>query len=303
MSAPDHPPILTGRSRAAALAAVRAYLQSAGIAEAEADARLLFFAAAGADALGLLREPERRLSDAEAARVAEFAQRRVRREPASRIVGRRPFWTLDLAVWPDVLDPRADSEALIRLATRMARARGVAPGRILDVGSGSGALICAVLDEFPAARGVAIDLSMDACLATRANLAANGFAGRSAVVRGNWLGSLKGPFDLVVSNPPYIATGEIDGLDLEVRRYDPHVALDGGSDGLDAYRRLFPDCIEILSPSGFLVVEHGAGQAEALLELAEAKGLVVSGAERDLGGRERAIALTVASSRSQGRTA
>lgn len=275
-----------GRGEAIALA--RAYLGAAGVEEAEADARLLSFAAGYFNALDLLRDPDVRLSPIQSAALQRFVMRRASGEPASRIVGRRPFWTVELAVAPDVLDPRADSEAVLRLATRLLGSSH--PARILDLGSGSGALLCALLAEYPSASGVAVDLSATACAATAANLEACGFADRSTVLQGSWFEPVGGRFDVIVSNPPYIRSDEIGGLPLEVRAHDPHLALDGGKDGLDAYRALFAGAPDALAGGSLIVLEFGAGQGPAVSGLAERVGFKEAGSELDFGGLERARA-------------
>ena len=285
------PPDLRGATRASALAGARTYLRRAGLEQADEDSRLLTFAACGFDRLALLQAPDAPISDAQAERLGAFLIRRADREPATRIVGRRPFWTVELAVRPGVLDPRADSEAIIRLADRLFRERPH-PAAILDLGAGSGALLCALLSEFPAAQGVAVDISEQALQAATENLASCGLAARSIVIRSHWAEAVTGPFDLIVSNPPYIATHEIEGLDLEVREHDPHLALDGGADGFDAYRRLFRQCPELLSPAGVLVLEFGAGQEIAIRSMAAEAGLREAGSEFDLGGHARALAFS-----------
>jgi release factor glutamine methyltransferase len=288
---PSDPPEFRGATRATALATARKYLRLAGLEQADEDARLLTFAACDFDRLGLLQAPDVPISEAQAGRLGDFVARRASREPARRIIGRRPFWTLDLQVRPGVLDPRADSEAVIRLALRLFQARPQ-PRSILDLGAGSGALLCALLSEFHDAQGVAADISAEALQAAAENLAACGLAARSQVVRSRWTEAVAGPFDLIVSNPPYIATNEIEGLDLEVRAHDPHVALDGGADGFDAYRCLFAECPELLCPDGVLVLEFGAGQHRVIREMAAVAGLSEAGSEFDLGGHERALAFS-----------
>jgi release factor glutamine methyltransferase len=279
-----------GMTRARALAETRAYLKRFDIEAAEFDARALLFAACGIDASEMLLNPDVALSGSEAARLREFAARRARREPVSRIVGRRAFWTVDLTVRPDVLDPRADTEALVRLAIRIFRDRGQAPGRILDLGSGSGAVLCALLSEFHGATGQAVDLSRQACAATAENLQACGFDRRAGVAQGSWFDAVTERFDLIVSNPPYIPTQEIEGLDLEVRAHDPHLALDGGRDGLEAYRAILAEAPHYLTEAGAICLEFGSGQGLWVDRIAAAGGFRKIGAERDLGGRERAVA-------------
>lgn len=279
-----------GLSRLRALAAGRAQLRAAGSAAADADARLLLMGACRVESVALVTGGDAPLSQAEAEQYQAFLNRRTAGEPTSRILARSAFWTLDLEVRPGVLDPRGDSEALVRLALRVANA----PRKVLDLGCGSGALLCALLSEYREAFGVGVDLSAEACAATQANLARNGLGKRAAVLRGNWCEALAGAFDLIVSNPPYIPAGEIAGLDREVRDHDPPLALDGGVDGLDAYRALFAVAPRILAPGGALAVEFGFGQVRDVERIARASGLKKIDGERDIGGRDRASAFAVA---------
>lgn len=281
-----------GQSRIRALAAGRALLRAAGQAGDE-DARLLLLGACRIDPVALVTGGEIPLLQAEVTLYREFLDRRAAGEPTSRILGRRPFWTLDLEIRRGVLDPRGDSEALVRLALRVARSSG-APRKILDLGCGSGALLCALLSECDGAFGVGVDLSAEACAATRANLARNGLGARAAILRGNWCEALAGAFELVVSNPPYIPAGDLAGLDREVRDHDPPLALDGGADGLDAYETLFAAVPRILAPAGALAVEFGFGQAEDVERIARASGWRKIDGERDIGGRDRASAFMIA---------
>jgi release factor glutamine methyltransferase len=221
-------------TRASALTALRAMFAEAGVEDGAADARLLLCAAGGLDRADLIRDPDLPLGAAALERLEPMAGRRAAGEPVSRILARREFWGLPLALSPDVLDPRPDTETLVVAALSEIGDRRGAPLQLLDLGVGSGAILCALLSELPAATGVAVDLSEPAARQARANLAACGLASRSRVVVGSWGAALAEPFDLIVSNPPYIASGEIDGLAREVKRHDPPLALDGGSDGLDA---------------------------------------------------------------------
>jgi release factor glutamine methyltransferase len=266
-----------------------------GIDSAQADARIL-----AGDALKLTRaqiisQGDRDLDAREADAVAARAARRLKREPVSRIVGFREFWGLRLAVDPAVLDPRADTETLVEVALDWIATRGLRREalRILDIGTGSGALLLALLSELPAAFGVGTDRSVAALAVARGNARRLGFAGRCAFIACDFAGSLRGPFDLVVSNPPYISSGEIDTLEPEVRDYDPRVALDGGPDGLDAYRAIASDELRLLAPRGRLVLEVGRGQADAVAAIVNAAGLSVEEApRRDLSGTRRAICAT-----------
>ena len=288
MAQPE-PPALAGLGRSRALADLRRYFRATGLDNWEADARLLLLAACAIEPLALVRDPDVPLRAEEAARLEQFARRRAQREPATRILGRRPFWSVDLAVRPDVLDPRADTEALVRLALRSAPA----PRRVLDLGCGSGAILCALLAEWSGAFGVGVDYSAAACAASRDNLAALGFGDRSAVVRASWGDALGQSFDLIVSNPPYIPSGDIAGLDAEVRDHDPQAALDGGADGLDAYRAICGQAARIMAPGAVLAVEFGLGQRRDVAAIALAGGLEEVDVGRDLAGRERAVAFVV----------
>jgi release factor glutamine methyltransferase len=243
-------------------------LADAGIETPKRDARVLLCEAAGIDHAALLREPDARLGEDAAARLRSFVERRLKREPVSRILGRREFWGLDLRVTPDVLDPRADTETLVAAAVEALRDRREDPLRILDLGIGSGALLCAALSEFPHAFGIGIDRSEAACRIARENLAACGLAARGAIVCGDWgeafgQGTVGWAFDLVVSNPPYIASGMIGTLAPEVRDYDPRTALDGGTHGLAAYRDIAADLTRLAAPDAIAILEIGFDQAES----------------------------------------
>lgn len=282
------PGVLT---REKALAAGRANLRRAGVDAAEDDARLLLLGACAIERLALVTGADVAISPEQARRYQSFLDRRAGGEPVSRILGRRAFWTLELEVRPGVLDPRGDTEALVRLALRVAGEYG-APRRILDLGCGSGAILCALLSEFETASGLGVDLSAEACAAAAANIGRCGFGDRAGVAQGNWCDGVSGPFDLIVSNPPYIPGGEIARLDREVRDHDPALSLDGGPDGLDAYREIFAAAPPLLAPGAAIVVEFGFGQAADVEALALANGLRKIGGEQDLGDRDRAAAFT-----------
>jgi release factor glutamine methyltransferase len=277
-------------TRAEALARVAVYLAHHDVEEARGDARALLLAAAALSRADFMLAPDAALGADAAARLSAFAWRRAEREPASRIIGERGFWTLDLAIAPDVLDPRADTETLVELASSLLRARRGEALTILDLGSGSGAILCALLAEFPQTRGVAVDLSPAACAATRANLARCGFAHRASVLRGRWAEALAARFDLLVSNPPYIRHGDIAALDPEVRLHDPALALDGGVDGLACYRVLALAAPALLAPEGVALFEVGAGQSGEVAALLRAQGLPILGTAHDTGGHERVVA-------------
>ncbi len=274
-----------------AVAALARRLAAAGIAEARREARLVVALAMGVEPAVTLGWPERRLDAAAAARLAVLAQRRAAREPYARLAGRRPFWTLDLALSPATLDPRPDSETLIEAALALLPDRS-APLRLLDFGTGSGCLLLALLSEFPEARGIGIDVMPGAVAVARRNAAAAGLAGRAAFAVGDWGGALGGTADVIVANPPYICSGDIDSLAPEVARYEPRMALDGGSDGLDAYRRLAGDTARLLRSGGLGLFELGEGQAAAVAHLMSGAGLAVKEIRRDLAGIERVLVVT-----------
>ena len=266
-------------------------LTDSGSTEAFTEARMLLEGAAGLDRLALLRDPDRRLTADETARLDACLDRRRAGEPVTRILGRRGFWSLDLAVTPDVLDPRPDTETLIEAALVALAGRMGQPLRVLDLGTGSGAILCALLAELPHATGIGVDVSVAAAEVARRNVAACGLADRAAIVTGRWFEPVEGAFDVIVSNPPYIPSGDIAGLEREVRDFDPRLALDGGADGLDAYRALLPPIAERLAPDGVAVLEFGLGQAADVAGLARAAGLGRQTVRRDLAGHERAIVL------------
>ncbi len=265
-------------------------LARAGIPGSDIDARLLLCAAAGLDRLTLIRDPDRPLSAEAAARFVAFLNRRLAREPVSRILGYREFWGLTLHVTPDVLDPRPDTETLVEAVLATVKGRRSHPWRVLDLGTGSGAILCALLHELPAAQGWAVDRSAAACRVAHRNLASCGLAERSLVVQGDWVAGLAAhSFDLVVSNPPYIETEAIAGLDRDVREHDPLPALDGGADGLAAYRILAADLPRLLVPGGLAGFEIGQGQGAAVSALMSGAGLHELMIYPDLAGTARVI--------------
>jgi len=261
-----------------------------GVDQPEREAAVLLTRAAGIRAADMISAPEAELGEAAAARVEAFAARRAAGEPLSRICGRREFWSLDLAISPDVLDPRPETETIIEAGILEMVGRREAQLRVLDLGVGSGALLCALLIEFPQAIGLGVDLSEQAAAVARANLEALGLADRASIRVGHWGDGIEGAFDLIVSNPPYVRSDEIGGLDREVRDHDPRLALDGGEDGLRAYRALAPQLARLLEPAeGRFFLEFGEGQAEAVRAILRASGLKVSGVVADLSGRARVV--------------
>jgi release factor glutamine methyltransferase len=278
-------------ARSDALASIQETFEVGGIENPAREARVSLCAASGLSPVALIVDPHEPLGSA-ASRVQEFAIRRAGSEPLSRILGKREFWGLSLAITPHVLDPRPETETIVEAALSIFSCRRHEALRILDLGVGCGALLCAVLTEFGAARGVGVDLSADAGDVARGNLEGCGLSSRSDIRVGDWMQGLDGPFDLIVSNPPYIATADLPGLPREVRDFDPRLALDGGSDGLAAYRRILPESRPFLAPGGWLLAELGASQAADVTALANESGFSVVTLTQDLAGLDRVLALS-----------
>ena len=279
-----------GSTRAGALAALRQFLAEAGIASPDLDARLLLLQALGIDPVELVTDLGKRLTAAEAERLEAFARRRLAREPVARILGRREFWGLPFALSPGTLEPRPDTETLVEAALALLPDRTAAI-RLLDLGTGSGCLLVALLSELPWAMGIGTDRSLGALATARGNAERNGVGARARFVAADWAAPPTARFDLVVSNPPYIRRAEIAGLAPEVRVHDPTAALDGGPDGLDAYRVIFPEAGRLLAPDGRLLVEIAHDGAGGVADLARRHGLAVHRVVPDLGGLPRAMAL------------
>lgn len=258
----------------------------------ELDARLLAGTVLSLDLTGLITQAARHLTADEADRLNAFAQRRVAGEPVARILGMKEFWGLPLAVSAATLIPRPDTETVIEAALDHLRANGRigAPLRIADLGTGTGAILLALLSELPEATGIGTDISEAALETARRNAANLGLASRTDFIVSDYADGLSDPFDLIVSNPPYIRSTEIATLAIEVRSHDPHLALDGGLDGLDAYRRIAPQAAQRLAPGSLLVVEIGQGQADDVTALMTAAGLTITDPPKpDLAGIVRAV--------------
>ncbi len=263
--AADVMPLDASSTLADAVAVLAAAFAKAGLDTPPLDARRLVVGCLRLSPADLLRAPERAISPDERRQLESAAARRLAREPVSRILGERAFHGLDFEIGPATLDPRPDTETLVDGALGLIE-QGLVPGgdspRILDIGTGSGAILIALLHRLPAATGLAIDIS-DAALAIAArNARRHGVADRAMFRRSSWLETVEEEFDLVVSNPPYIPTRNIAALEPEVAAYDPSAALDGGPDGLDPYRAIAAQCPRVLAPAGWLAVEVGLGQAE-----------------------------------------
>jgi release factor glutamine methyltransferase len=274
-------------SVAAALGWGAAALSHLPHGDARREARLLLGHATGFADERLFANPQHEVAEREHERYATLVRRRAAREPMAHIIGRREFWSLDLEVSDDTLIPRPDSETLIEAA--LAAAGGPPPRRLLDLGTGSGCLLLALLDCFADAVGIGVDRSVAALQVAARNAARTGLADRARFVASDWGRGLAGGFDLVVSNPPYVARGDIAGLEPEVAHFEPRPALDGGIDGLDAYRALIPRLPHLLNPGGQALLEIGAGQADDVIALAAQAGLQCLARHRDLAGIERCL--------------
>ncbi len=270
-------------------------LRKQGVESADLDARLLIGHALGLDHTALAAAAGRMLAPAEMNAIDRLAARRLNGEPVARILGHKEFWGLPLAVSAATLLPRPDSETLVEAALASIDASGgrTRALRLADLGTGSGALLLALLSEFPQASGVGTDLCPAALAVARHNADALDLAGRAFFVACDFGAALQGSFDLVVCNPPYVRTGEIAALAAEVREHDPRLALDGGADGLDGYRAIADDARRLLWPDGRLVVELGAGQAAAVTDLFTRAGLGVAPPLRDVAGIARALTVRV----------
>jgi len=288
---------LGGQTVEAARRALAARFRAGAIDSAELDARMLLGAVLGLDLTGLIAAARRLLTAAEAARLEDSARRRLAGEPVARLVGRKEFWGLPLRLSAATLVPRPDTETVVELALELAldirRGAGDPTRRlcIADLGTGSGAILLALLSELPDADGYGTDVSVAALRTARANAADLGLADRAAFIACDYAAALAGTFDLIVSNPPYIRSAAIPGLAVEVRDHDPLGALDGGTDGLDAYRALIPQAARLLTQRGALIVEAGQGQSGDIQELMTAAGLTPERPPKsDLAGIPRAVA-------------
>jgi release factor glutamine methyltransferase len=276
-------------ARAEALASLEERFELCRVENPAREARISLCAASGLSQVDLIVDPRKPLGSA-APRIEKFAARRAAGEPLSRILGRREFWGLSFAISPQVLDPRPETETVVEAAIGILDDRRTERLRILDLGVGSGALLCALIAEFPNARGVGVDLSAGAANLARGNVEACGLSDRAEIRVGCWMRGLEGPFDLIVSNPPYIATADLPWLPREVRDFDPWIALDGGSDGLAAYRQIMPGSRSRLAPRGWLIAEFGARQATDVTAIAKRCGFAEAIIYKDLAGLDRVVA-------------
>jgi release factor glutamine methyltransferase len=270
------------------VARIAAHLAAAGIEGARAEAWLLLGTATGRHRAELMAGAAATLDAAPAARLEELVRRRVAREPIAYILGEKEFWSLTFEVGPAVLIPRPETETLVE-AVLCEIAERRATLRLLDLGTGSGCLLLALLSELPNATGLGIDASAEALALAGRNAARLGLSARAAFRPGRWAEGLEEPFDVVVSNPPYVAEPEWSGLQREIREFEPKAALVAGPDGLAAYRALAPDGARLLAPHGLCALEIGHGQGKAVTAILGRHGLKVTGRYRDLAGIERCL--------------
>ncbi|GLR52940.1 peptide chain release factor N(5)-glutamine methyltransferase [Shinella yambaruensis] len=290
---------MNGPTLAEVLAAARRRLAGAGIRDAAGDARTLLMGLLDLTPTSFVTESGRSLDEAERRAVDAALDRRIAREPVHRILGRRAFSRLDLVLSPETLEPRPDTEilvdALAPYAEKIVRATGGC--RILDLGTGTGAICLALLDLVPGATGVGADLSAGALETARRNADINGVADRFEAVESDWFAAVTGAFDIIVSNPPYIVRSVVGTLDDEVRLHDPILALDGGEDGLDAYRAIAAGAGAHLRENGLVAYEIGYDQKDEVTAIMREKGFSRIEAIKDLGGNDRALVFIAAVAR------
>jgi len=262
-------------------------LSVAGVDSARLDAGLILGAVLGVDRATLLAENTRRLSAQEIARFEALLARRLERRPLAQVLGHREFWSLDFLVTEATLDPRPDSETLVSAVLTACGTRP--PARLLDLGTGTGCLLLSLLTEWPGTWGLGLDRSPEAAKVAALNAHRLGLGARAAIVVADWSSALRGTFDVVVANPPYIPEGDLAGLAPEVAVFEPRTALVAGADGLDDYRRIVRTLPDLLAPGGLVALEVGSGQADAVAGLLSAQGLVVSATVRDLAMVERVV--------------
>ncbi|MCU0881898.1 MAG: peptide chain release factor N(5)-glutamine methyltransferase [Hyphomonadaceae bacterium] len=268
--------------------AARQHLEAAGVDSPVIDARILLLSATGVNRMTLISEPHTPLTPEAQARLRGWLDRRAAREPVAHIVGERGFWNLILKSDARALVPRPETEVIVDLILKNAPVDR--PQRVLDLGTGSGAILLALLAERPEWTGVGVDVSQEALALAADNAAMHDLGDRLTLVEGHWTDGVTGPFDVIVSNPPYIPSADIAGLDVDVRDHDPHLALDGGADGLDPYRHLFPLLPDLMTPWGLFAFEFGIGQGPDVKALADAvPGLVKTAIIKDLSDKERVL--------------
>jgi len=272
----------------ALVADIAARLAAAGIEDARAEAWLLLSISLGRERAELMAGAAATPDVEQAARLGALVRRRVAREPIAYLMGEKEFWSLAFEVGPGVLIPRPETETVVEALLAEVALRTAAL-RLLDLGTGSGCLLLALLSELPSATGLGIDDSAEALATAGRNAARLGLAARAGFAQGHWGEGLTGAFDIIVSNPPYIAEKEWPGLQPEIRAFEPEAALVAGPDGLAAYRALASDCARLLARDGLCALEIGHGQADAVAEILARHGLQITQRRRDLAGIERCV--------------
>lgn len=279
-----------------ALTRARRRLSEGGIEDAAREARLLVGGLLGLAPAALISQEARALTGEEAALIEGALVRRLDREPVYRILGQRPFFGLILTLSPDTLEPRPDTEILVERLIPLAQDVVAAKGecRLLDLGTGTGAICLALIEAVPGVHGTGTDISPGALETARRNAHLNGLSDRFETLESDWFAAVGGRYDIIVSNPPYIRSMVVEDLAEEVRRFDPRRALDGGEDGLDAYRRIAEGALPHLYEGGAVAVEIGFDQKEAVTELMAGKGFRLVEAASDLGGNDRVLVFAAA---------
>jgi release factor glutamine methyltransferase len=275
-------------TRDALVAEVAGALSAAGFEEPRRHARRLVASALAISRADLFGHPDRAVDEQQIGRIRAMLGRMVEREPLSRILGKREFWGLEFALSAETLDPRPETETVVEAVLKRNPERR-APLRFLDLGTGTGCLLLTLLAEFPAASGVGIDIAERAVRTAACNAVALGVADRALFLVGDWGAAVSAKFDAVVTNPPYIASGELRLVPREVACYDPWRALDGGEDGLSAYRAIATHLPRLLASNGIFVTEVGIDQAEAVVAVMRTNGLDLDGIEKDLAGIPRCV--------------
>ncbi len=268
----------------------RTVLEQAGIRNADQEARLFIKHYINVADINIIISSDRPVDIRTFERVRQALERRVKGEPPGRIFGETVFWGLPMTITPDVLEPRQDTETLIDVALK--NHVGAPPAMILDLGTGSGCIIIALLHEWRQAQGVATDISENALAVAKRNAGLNGVEARLKFVESDWTKNVSQTFDLVVANPPYIANHEIPNLPENVRNFDPHLALQAGNDGLDCYRLIIPRLKKLLVPGGKALLEIGISQGESVARLVEDSGLFVQGVHPDMAGIPRVVEIS-----------
>lgn len=279
---------MTSNTIAAALAEAGGRLRAVGADSPELDARVLLRQVTGHEDAWLIANPDAEIDETALQGYAELLERRERREPVSQIVGEREFWSRTFRVTCDVLTPRPDTETLIETVLARIEDRD-APLRILDLGTGSGCIALTLLAECPNATALGVDASPAALDVAAANAEALGLSGRVKWRETDWCEGIEGPFDVIVSNPPYIARYELKHLDPGVREFEPNMALDGGADGMAAYRRIIPQLERLGTGQSVIAFELGQGQARGVAALGRVAGLRIAEVDQDIARRARVI--------------